>query len=409
MTTRILIGDVREQLRTLPEQSAHCCVTSPPYYALRDYGVPGQIGLEPTPELYIATMVDVFREVKRVLRDDGMLWLNIGDSYAGGAGRWGGYDNMPECKQTTNAGSHGQGRTQPIPHGLKPKDLMGIPWQLAFALRADGWFLRSEIIWHKPNPMPESVTDRPTKAHEQIFLLTKSARYFFDQEAVRDAAILEGTEQTFARPCREARAFGNPSGSELHADRTHFVSGRNLRSVWTIATEPYAEAHFATFPRAIPEKCIKAGTSEKGCCAECGKPWERVVEKERIKTRPGEETKLAILNGGTMFKDSDKKERFDPDSDIVGNRDPYRHITTTTTTGWEPSCACNAACVPCTVLDPFAGSGTTLMVAKALSRNGIGIELNPEYAAMADRRIARGYNAPQKQEVIAGQKTLFIA
>jgi DNA modification methylase len=239
----------------LADNSVQCCVTSPPYWGLRDYGVNGQLGLESTLEEYVANMVAVFREVRRVLRDDGTLWLNLGDSYASDTKGSGG--TTP--KQQTNHGSFYEPRR--MDHGLKSKDLVGIPWSLAFALQADGWYLRSDIIWAKPNPMPESVTDRPTKSHEYIFLLTKSARYFFDQEAVREVGSgLNGG--VFSRAYAEAQ----PSHGAMRLDRPH-VNGRNLRSVWTIPTQPYPEVHFATFPEELAKRCILAGTSAWGACS----------------------------------------------------------------------------------------------------------------------------------------------
>jgi DNA modification methylase len=246
----LLNGDAR----ALPfaDKSVHCCVTSPPYFGLRDYGVDGQLGLEKTPEEYVAGMVAVFREVKRCLRDDGTLWLNIGDSYASASKGSGG----PSAKQLSNSGS----RYAPIKlhHGVKDKDLIGIPWMLAFALRADGWYLRSDIIWHKPNPMPESVTDRPTKAHEYVFLLSKSQTYYYDADAI--------AEQTAYPVAADRRASGDYSiGAGRNDGGLHrsggFVSGniRNKRTVWTVTTQPYAEAHFATYPPALIEPCILAG------------------------------------------------------------------------------------------------------------------------------------------------------
>lgn len=232
METKLLLGDCLEKLKELPDCSVHCCVTSPPYFGLRDYGVDGQIGLEETPALYVERLVTVFREVRRVLRDDGTLWLNLGDSYAGGGGfSPNSPSNLNGSKQTTHAGSI-KG-TIGVPTGLKPKDLIGIPWRVAFALQADGWYLRQDIIWHKPNPMPESVKDRCTKAHEYVFLLSKSQKYYFDSEAMQELSA---------------------NGSET----------RNRRSVWTVATKPYKGAHFATYPPELIRPCIQAGCPPQG-------------------------------------------------------------------------------------------------------------------------------------------------
>jgi DNA modification methylase len=262
-TWRVLVGDVRDKLAELPAESVQCCVTSPPYFGLRDYGVAGQIGLERTPAEFVAEMVNLFRLVREAMREDGTLWLNLGDSYAGGAGRWGGYASMPNCKQTTNAGSHGQRSPQDIPAGMKPKDLMGIPWRVALALQADGWYLRSDIIWHKPNPMPESVTDRPTKSHEYVFLLTKAERYYYDAEAIAEEGIKPaGANGSFGNKDAAARRVSELTGN-MRNGVEYLVNGkRNARSVWTINTAPYPEAHFATFPEALPERCIKAGSKE---------------------------------------------------------------------------------------------------------------------------------------------------
>lgn len=231
MTINILTGDSRVMLATLPDSSVQCCVTSPPYFGLRDYGHDGQIGLEATPDAYVAELVAVFREVRRVLKDDGTLWLNLGDSYA----------SFRDGKATPDT-SRGESEGTLVPKGsaknrmaatfagsaVKHKDLIGIPWRVAFALQADGWYLRSDIIWHKPNPMPESVTDRPTKAHEYVFLLSKSARYYYDSEAIAEQAEL---------------------------------NTRNARTVWAITTKPFKGAHFATMPSELAERCIKAGSA----------------------------------------------------------------------------------------------------------------------------------------------------
>jgi len=255
MTATIYTGDALTVLRKLPESSVHCCVTSPPYWGLRDYGVAGQLGLEETPQQFVAAMVAVFDEVRRVLRDDGVCWVNLGDSYVGG-GRGGGAEN---CKQRTNAGSLDAAPNVRVA-GLKTKDLVGIPWRVAFALQEAGWWLRSDCIWSKPNPMPESVTDRPTKAHEYVFLLTKSARYFYDAEAVQQpyAEASEG---------RYGYDFGikDGAGDAVNDRRTvpqgarAMGGGANLRTVWSLPTQPFRGAHFATFPEALAERCILAG------------------------------------------------------------------------------------------------------------------------------------------------------
>jgi len=255
---KIEFGDCRDTMRRWAAEGvkAQMCVTSPPYFGLRDYGHEGQIGLEQTPEEYIAAIVDVFRCVRDVLADDGTLWLNIGDSYArplakGGSGP-GGKNREWYGENYGEAGGAG------VPDGLKPKDLIGIPWMLAFALRADGWYLRQDIIWHKPNPMPESVRDRCTKAHEYIFLLSKSERYFFDSEAMREPGVIPaGTKAAKGSAERQAQSGVNARPPEYKV----YDGMRNRRSVWTVNTRPYKGAHFATFPPALIEPCILAGSS----------------------------------------------------------------------------------------------------------------------------------------------------
>src|SRR6185436_15018210 len=344
MPIRLLKGDCREVLRTLPAESVHCVVTSPPYFGLRDYGVAGQIGLETTPEAFTAELVKVFAELRRVLRKDGTAWLNLGDSYSAlgarsnnnGSGATGlkrdGRDEESRLRSVAKTKTLGMS-LPPIDTGLKPKDLLGIPWRVAFALQADGWYLRQDIIWSKPNPMPESVTDRCTKAHEYIFLLSKSPRYFYDADAIREPYALstlrefeEGYEGKSAKDYAgsgaqdpsdvkrrmtekaKMRAAGTgyyrPNGENGTRGVAAFGDGANKRSVWTVTTQPYAGAHFATFPEALIEPCILAGS------------------------KPGD-----------------------------------------------------------LVLDPFTGSGTTGAVAIRHQRQFVGIELNADYVQLARQRI----------------------
>lgn len=386
---KIICGDALEGLRILPDGIVQTCVTSPPYYGLRDYGVSGQIGLEQTPEEYVKKLVDVFREVRRVLKDNGTLWLNIGDSYNGSGGAGGDYsagglkEGQPKYPGRTVA-------------GLKPKDLIGIPWMLAFALRADGWYLRSEIIWHKPNPMPESVTDRPTKAHEQIFLLAKSARYFYDSAAIYELDALRFDRRTMGgnqgkageqvRYLRGEKAIdersysstskggaiygGQHSGSlsELQQQEERQIKTRNKRSVWTVTTKPYKEAHFATFPPDLILPCILSGTSAKGQCAKCGKPWIRNITREANYEK--------------------RQDRSQPNGVMAQVDSTGWKPATVIDNGWQPSCDCEAELTPQIVLDPFAGSGTTLAVAQERGRDFIGIELNPEYVKLIHKRLA---------------------
>ena len=255
----IINGDCVDVLQMLPDQCVRMCVTSPPYFGLRDYGVEGQLGLEQTPEQYVSKMVAVFREVRRVLKDDGTLWLNIGDSYAR-AGGWADNSGLSGTKR----GESGRARTnmtgygsssQKLAPGYKQKDLLGIPWMLAFALRADGWYLRQDIIWHKPNPMPESVRDRCTKAHEYIFLMSKSDRYYFDSDAMREDAVKGAAGSSFNKGKTAEHQLGRSSDAERVED-----GKRNRRSVWSVATRPYKGAHFATFPSKLIEPCVMAGS-----------------------------------------------------------------------------------------------------------------------------------------------------
>jgi DNA modification methylase len=359
VSARIVCGDCLDVLKTLPAESVNTCVTSPPYYSLRDYGIDGQIGLEETPEAYVARLVEVFAEVRRVLKDDGTLWLNLGDSYAASTKTTGrndadtrnawhykvGIASAPHrandgCGQTlVRQSKHKRPRTlngggcaswssreetvKVASRGLKPKDLVGIPWRVAFALQADGWYLRQDIIWHKPNPMPESVRDRCTKAHEYIFLLSKSPRYYYDADAIKEPAVCGDNGSRYdtgktadhqlgrAQKGRRAIKFGGTkypgvAGNATYSGNEYRPTGyRNKRDVWTVATKPYAGCHFATFPPDLIRPCVRAGCPVGGV-----------------------------------------------------------------------------------VLDPFAGAGTTGLVALEEGRDFLGIELNPEYVGLIEKRLA---------------------
>lgn len=247
-----------EGLKELPDRSIHCCVTSPPYWGLRDYGTSDQLGLEETPQEYVDNMVKLFRQVRRVLKDDGTLWLNLGDSYSGS-----GKGPSKSINQEHHHLEHTHSKI--VPQGIKPKDLIGIPWMVAFALQADGWYLRQDIIWHKPNPMPESVTDRCTKSHEYIFLLTKSARYYYDVDAIKEPmaeSSIGRLNQDIESQTGTTRAVGKTNGNLKAVG--DIDGGRNKRSVWTVTTKPYKEAHFAVYPEKLIEPCIKAGCPKGG-------------------------------------------------------------------------------------------------------------------------------------------------
>jgi len=256
---KILVGDVRKSLRGLPDGSVRCVVTSPPYWGLRDYGHEGQIGLEQSPNEYVQEMVGVFREVRRVLADDGTLWLNLGDSYAGsGKGRNADGTHQEGGKQGTSRGTIEGQLFKAQVDGLKPKDLVGIPWRVAFALQADGWYLRQDIIWAKPNPMPESVTDRCTKAHEYVFLLTKQPKYHFNHEAMREPGVIPAGTKAAKGSAERAQQTG---GNSRPPEYKEYDGMRNKRTVWSIVTKPFRGAHFAVMPEALVEPCILAGSA----------------------------------------------------------------------------------------------------------------------------------------------------
>lgn len=387
------VGDCRETLRMWAAQGlrARTCITSPPYFGLRDYGHDGQLGLEATPKAYVTAMVGVFREVRDVLTDDGTLWLNIGDSYAG-SGRGGypggksglegttvGQDSSREAaKRSRNevssqplvAATTGVGNRMRGTEGLKQKDLIGIPWMLAFALRADGWYLRDEIVWAKStsglrregNVMPESVRDRCTKAHEKIFLFAKSERYYFDAEAIKEPA------QDWGPRDRSKMRGGTTDPKLKHGgleDASHAMGNR--RNVWRANTSSYKGAHFAVYPPALIEPCVLAGSSAGAQCPKCRAPFLRQVERTAMvinKTVRNEERGTRTGTSGTMVE-------------------PARSRTS----GWNASCECGAGAVSDFVLDPFGGSGTTGGVALKHGRHALLCELNAEYAALMPDRI----------------------
>jgi DNA modification methylase len=373
----VLVGDCVAGMRALPDASVHTCVTSPPYFGLRDYQVEGQIGLEDTPEAYIARLVDVFREVRRVLRDDGTLWLNLGDSYARPAAKGG---SGPGGKNRAWYGdNYGSSDRADVPDGLKPKDLIGIPWRVAFALQADGWYLRQDIIWSKPNPMPESVTDRCTKAHEYVFLLSKSARYYFDAEAIKEPlapSSIPRLQQDVENQVGTTRANGGAKTNGNFKAAGDLTTGlRNRRSVWTVTTKPYKGAHFATFPPDLIEPCVLAGAPER-CCSVCGAPHERMTSRGAAAP---EVEGSALDRFGTGDAGVHRK--------VGGQYQKWLDANPKQTVGWQPTCACEGAVVGGTVLDPFGGSGTTAGVALKHGRNAILCELNPDYDAMIDARV----------------------
>jgi DNA modification methylase len=478
---KIYCGNSLNILRTFPDKVFQCCVTSPPFFGLRSYNtghwiggsrdcvhdtVPArngrggsgpnaknttdsypsefpspscskcgaiyedfQLGLESTPDEYTDHLVEVFREVKRTLRDDGVFWLNLGDSYAGSWGNAGHrpeLDDSPSHQREKNCdylprGGWDDRRDRPassykLPN-IKAKDLIGIPWKLAFALRDDGWWLRSDIIWAKGvsgqkeltsqihnagieigieenkiealieslglyvgNSMPESVVDRPSKSHEYLFMLTKSKKYFYDNDAVREDLV---TKDNKGR--RESYPSGSTSsmrGGVHQVKNGSFAGlplnplGRNLRSVWTLVTKPFKSAHFAVFPEELILNPIKSSTSEKGCCPACNAPYKRILLKKSMVIRKTDRVALMgefgrTQSSGTMLSPTESK-----------------------TVGWQQTCSCILDCAwgdpePCLVLDPFMGSGTVGVVSKKLGRNFVGIDLNKSYVDMANERISK--------------------
>lgn len=370
---RLHVGDALEVLRTLPAGSVDSCVTSPPYWGLRDYGADGQIGLEATPAAFVERLTAVFEEVRRVLAPHGTLWLNLGDSYAANiSGGLGGSTLTKGGTQTPHNRVQRNGRQ----FGVKPKDLVGIPWRVAFALQDAGWWLRSDIIWAKPNPMPESVTDRPTKAHEYLFLLAAGPRYYYDADAIREADVGgDNSRSVLTQP--EPSGGIMPPHLGIRAAAGRVGAGRNARSVWSIPTQPYPEAHFATFPEELPRRCILAGTPER-VCRTCGEPSRRVTEQ-----RPTGQTQRQAAGWdtgpgahGTIHSEGRRPAMDGPV--------PVVDVMERVTTGWT-DCG-HDDWRPGVVLEPFAGSGTTLAVARQCGRNAVGIELNPEYADLIARR-----------------------
>lgn len=345
-------SDALAWLRGAPSDWIHCAVTSPPYFQQRDYGVEGQIGLESTPDAYVTRLVTVFRELRRVLRPDGTLWLNIADSY------------------------------------LPGKQLAGVPWRVAFALQADGWYLRSDIIWSRPNPMPESVRDRPTKAHEYVFLLSKSERYFYDADAIAEPSSNNSHGGGQAHDDRYMMQSGRNDGNKAMGIVT---ATRNKRSVWTVPASPSALPHFAMFPQALIEPMVLAGCPQAVCSA-CGAPYERVVEREAH----------GAHLGNTDGKDGALRNDTAKWAGRIGE-------ISTRTLGWRAPCSCHAGTRPGIVYDPFLGSGTTALVAQRLGRHFVGTDINAEYVELARRRVQyRGDDRRMMQEQEAGVEQMAL-
>ncbi len=440
LLNHIYQGDVLKVLKTLPDECVDCCITSPPYYGLRDYstgkwigGDPNcehwtpdndiknasdvqrgnfgslrkekhicrrcgavredlQIGLEQTPEEYVAKLVEVFKEVKRVLKKEGTFWLNIGDTYfGGGGGNQYSQENQGITAQQFRANGEKE-KSAGISYGfrnqkrpdIKKGDMIGIPWMLAFALRRDGWFLRQDIIWHKKNCMPESVTNRCTKSHEYIFLFAKSSKYFYDNEAIKEPVaqssimrcnrVIANNEHFDPTKHKNYEGIQNPMDILIRTSQSVLKNmTRNKRDVWSISPHPFKGNHFATFPENLITPMILAGTSKKGVCSICGLPFTRITKQRIIKKGAG----LKHLVGES--------------AKATGNRyDVPYNILQTETQKWIPTCKCESPTPkPAVVLDCFMGAGTTGAVAKKLGRNYIGIDLNPEYIKIANERISK--------------------
>lgn len=396
----IVQADALSFMQTLSDESVNTIVTSPPYWKLRDYNIAGQLGLEPTMAEFVENLMLIFQEARRVLRNDGTCWVNLGDNYAANRGHQV-IDN--KHKDVGNNGS------MVVPPGLKRKDLCGIPWRVVFALQDDGWYLRSDIIWHKPNPMPESVTDRPTKSHEYLFLLTKQPRYWYDADAIREGSKPESLARLNRGVSDNHKNMQIPGQTphSLHKARANGEgygtgeNGRNKRTVWTVPTQPYAKSHYATYPMALIDPCVKAGCPPQ-VCVECAAPWERVVEltpeyekwKALQKERLGTDfhMKRAGLN-------AIKGKKTGTNSTIVPPKN--------NTIGWQPTCQCNADTRPGIVLDMFMGAGTTALVAIQNDRHYIGCDLSAEYVDMARQRIAE-FNPMQSHETGNGMTQLSL-
>lgn len=349
---RIVESDVLQYLSARPDESVNTVVTSPPYYKLRNYQSGGQLGMEAYPQDYVDNLVAVFREVRRVLRKDGTLWLNLGDSYG------------------------------------KHKNLLGMPWRVAFALADDGWYLREDVVWHKLNPMPESVVDRPTKAHEFVFLLSKSKKYWYDGYAIRETAV--NGDPTSPRGSHGTDTPNSGRRSPGGGDGAAPLLSRNARSVWSIPTGGNGLAHYATFPVDLARRCILAGCPPKVCTA-CGKPWVRLTARASKNRR----------DKGSKYL-SEELQRHDPGIWHGRAGDSIAYAV-----GWIPGCTCQAATDGGIVLDPFMGSGTTAVAARALNRHYIGCDLNGQYVQLAQDRL-KNTDPFEDREVQPGLTQLSI-
>jgi len=361
--TKFLVGDAKEKLKELPDESVQTVITSPPYWSLRDYKAKGQIGREETPQEYVRNLADIFDEVWRVLHPTGTVWLNIGDSYIGSStvssGKTSSIDSEKYHDETNNRPN------KKATGSLKKKDLVGVPWRVAFELQDRGWWLRQDIIWSKTTPMPESVTDRCTNIHEYIFLLSKSKKYYYDYHSIKE-------------PLSQQTKDGND------VDVGFKSVGRNKWSVWDVKTASFGDAHFAAYPVELIEPCVAAGTSERGGCSNCGSPYERVIEK-----------------GDPVYQDAGNRKVADAPGAELSDKSYFRHgkIYGRDMKGWKSTCNCNAGePVSQTVLDPFMGRGTTGAASLKNGRKFIGIDINEEYIEMAEDWIKNHEDVPKNHK-----------
>jgi len=438
MSVTVMQGNCCDVAFKLPRNWFHCICTSPPYWLLRDYGtapvrwpkvtyapmlglpditVPAhscELGQEPTLEMFVAHLVHCFRQLKPSLRSDGTLWVNLGDGYSSG-GR-SSYDETSKSKTgVTHRAAKGKRET---PAWSKPKDRLGVPWRFAFAMQADGWYWRDEVIWSKKSPIPSSVKDRTTTSHEIVLVFSKEKHYFYDQHAIMEPVTGNAhprgkgtTPKSDSSNKTAANRVKNNSDFAKHL--TGLTLTRNPRSVWHLSSEPTKEKHYACWPTKLVAKMIKAGSSVYGCCSTCGAPIKKVLQRERVATRPGLKTKVPAgwdtrpgphtsidlhTHEGREANNAKAREAtiLDPDSPyqghngtICGNRDPLRHTTVVQEVGQEPSCECAVEIVPCRVLDPFGGMATTGITADRLHRDAVCIELSSEYADLATKKVKR--------------------
>jgi site-specific DNA-methyltransferase (adenine-specific) len=388
----IYVCDVRNGLRAIAPGSVHCAITSPPYWRLRDYGVAGQIGMEATPDEYVANLVEIFEAMKPVLRPDAVFWLNIGDTYigkgGGGAGGSYGAERRAYRNRTVRSGQ---------PTNLKIGELALVPERLALKLQDAGWFMRSQIRWHKPNAMPESAPDRCARDDEAVWMLSVSRRHYFD----RLGEMFPASKNTHSRGHGlnpKALAWDERlirQNARFRQNVNGLTAERRCRTMWSINTAGYAGAHFAVFPPALPARCLRLTTSPVGVCATCGQPLERMFRRDRFPTRPGNKTKI----GQVSLHTASPYHRHN--GSIVGNRDPLRHVTTYETTGWAAACGCSGAIVrpaPPIVLDPFGGAMSTGVACLRRGSRFVAIELNSEYAQIGHERLLSEWDRLQHEQ-----------